>query len=142
MAKGQILINGVGFSNADVSVNALGRTIEGMRSFNWDRTWDKAHTKGRGGEDVERVRNGSTRTASMRLTAKESAAVRRALPAGKTVGDIRPFPIVITLVNQENVPVIHTVMDVEFTGESFAHETDGGALEEEFQLIIGDIITT
>lgn len=142
MAKGQIMINGVGYANADVSVNALGRTIEGMRSFNWDRTWDKTHTKGRGGEDVERIRSGSTRTASMRITAKEAAAIRRALPPGKTLGDILPFPIVITVVNAENIPVVHTVKDVEFTGEAFAHEAEGGAIEEDLQLIIGDVITT
>lgn len=138
----KVLINGVGYSNADVSVNALGRTIEGMKAFNWDRTFDKTHSKGRGGEDVERVRNGSTRTASMRVTSKEAAAIRRALAPGRNVGDIKPFPIVITLTNDENIPVIHTIKDVEFTGESFPHEAEGGALEEEFQLIIGDIITT
>jgi len=142
MAKGQVLINGVGYSNADVSVNALGRTIEGLLRFSWNRTFNKVHTKGRGGEDVERIRSGSTRTASMSVTAKEAAAIRRALPPNKNIGDIKSFPIVITIVNAENVPVVHTIKDVEFTGETFTHEAEGTGMAEEFELIIGDVITT
>ncbi len=142
MAKGQVLINGDGYSSADVSCNLLGRTIEGLRAINFSTSQVKEDTPGRGGESVERIRGNKSRSGSIRVTAKEAAAIKRSLPPNKDITDVAPFPIVLTIVNESNVPVIYTLNYAEFTGDGFQMDAGTAGMEEEFPLIIGSIIVT
>lgn len=140
MANQRALVNGVGYSWVDISVNILGRTLEGIISISSSYSQLKENTKGRGTKAVERVRGAEECTGSLVITKKESAAIQNSLPKGKKFTDIKPFPIMIAIVNEENLPVSEAWTMCEFTGKSSTYESTTAGLVDELELIIGDII--
>lgn len=142
MANNRALVNGVGYSWVDISVNILGRTLEGIVSLNSAYSRLKENTKGRGKKAVERVRGSEDFVCSMGVTKKESAAIQNSLPPGTKLTDIKPFPIIITTVNDENLPIVESWVMCEFTGKTSNYESSQLGLVDELELIVGDIITT
>ena len=91
----EVIINGQEYSFADVRVNILGRSVEGLRGVRYNTTRDHQNVKGRGARNVAMAKGGKDHEGSVSLLQSEVEAIQRSLSPGKDLTDIPPFPIVV-----------------------------------------------
>lgn len=110
----EILINGRTYAWADVTCIILGRKVQGITAISWSQTQEKFNNPGQGNRPTSRSRGNRTATASVTLSIKEIAAIENALPAGKDILDIKPFPIIVSFNNDQNEFVSYELQHCEF----------------------------
>lgn len=139
MASTIPMINGEAHSWVDMDVNILGRTVEGITSISYGSEQEKSNNYGRGSKPVSRGRGKKTYSGSITLSEAEINAIEAALPLGKDLMDIKPFPIVVQF-NRGGVFTTHTLLNCEFTSRGVEVNTDTTDVEREIGLIIADVI--
>lgn len=77
----------------DLTINMLGRDVEGVYEFAYDDNVDIEAIKGAGGEDIGYGEGNYTAKASITLYTEEWNAIQRSLPPGKHISQIAPFSI-------------------------------------------------
>lgn len=142
MSNKKSLINGKAYSWNDISVNILGRTLEGNMSVKYASTQEKENVYGRGKKPVSRSKGKEECEASLTVSMKEYMAIKSAVGPFKKLTDIKPFPVNIVYIDEdgENRPINVTLLKCEFTGVSIEVKTGDGSIEIELPLIIADII--
>lgn len=133
------LINGQGFSHADLQLGLLGNPLViGFRAIEYRKTQAKTNVKGAQGRPVERTRGEMDFSGSITLTLKEVVRIREA--AGKRMlTDIPPFPITVTKANGVDPATYDLLETVEFL-EDMVSTTSGDEVSEvTLPIIIGNI---
>lgn len=138
MANTTTLINGDAHDWSQVDINILGRTVEGVTAISYSSEQDKANNYGRGNKPVSRGRGKKQYTGSITLSEAEINAIENALPPGKDIMDIRPFPIIVSF-NRNGVYTVHRLEACEFMGRGVEMNNDTNDVEYQIGLIIGDI---
>ena len=139
MANDQALINGIGYSWADISLNLLGRTVESIKRISYGHNHQKQNNGGRGNKPTERTRGNKEPNASITISKKEFVALQNALATGQTLTDIKPFEIPIAYINDDNQKFVVVLHFCEFTGVASDMSQGDMELLVELPLIIGDI---
>lgn len=135
----QVLINGTAYSWADISVVLLGRKVQGITAISYDEEMAKQNNYGQGNIPVSRSRGNKTYTGSITLSHKEVVAIENALPPGKTLADIKPFPVVVAFNNDDNQFVSYELKHVEFMKSSFSSNQGDMTIDREIPIIFSQI---
>lgn len=141
MSNTTALVNGESYSWSQVTINLLGRSIEGVSSIEYETTQEKTNNYGRGVKPVSRGRGKKSYTGSVTLKEEEIRAIEAALPINKSLVDIAAFPIVVVF-NNNGILNTDTLMYCEFTNRGVSVNTDSTDVERQINLIIGDIVST
>jgi len=123
----------------NITVNLLGRNVEGISAIAYDDTMTKENVKGAGGYPIGRSRGGYEATASITLYKEEVAAIQAMLPPGKRLQDIAPFDIVVVYENENGVIDTDIIRACEFTNNKRDVKTGDGTIAVELTLIISQV---
>ncbi len=78
-----------------VTVNFLGRDLEGIKELSYDDSQKKENVYGAGTMPIGRGRGNYEAKSSITLLKEEVDAIKAFLPSGKGIKDIAPFDIVV-----------------------------------------------
>ena len=78
-----------------ITINLLGRDVEGTNELEYDDTLKMENVYGAGAYPVGYGEGNYTAKASVTLLLEETNAIQRSLPPGKRLSDIAPFDIVV-----------------------------------------------
>jgi hypothetical protein len=134
-----VLINGQSYAWSDIKMELLGRLVQGVTAISYESKQEKVNNYGAGTEPVSRGRGKKEYESSITLEMKEVEAIQRALGPGRSLEDILPFDINIGFITDGNVPVKHTLRQVEFTNNKRDVSTGDTTIEVELELIVGGI---
>lgn len=134
-------INGKYRNYASVRANVFGRTLVGMANISYSRADDINPVKAVGTtKPIGYTQGNETYEGSITLYTEEVDGIQRALPPGKSLPDIPPFPISIAYVDDAGVQVAHKLIGVKFKGNGRnAEQGSSDALTVELPLYIHDI---
>lgn len=134
------LINGASYAWADIRVQLLGQTIAGITAVSYGHKQEKTNNYGAGVNPVSRgIGKREPDGCSITLEMKEVERIQAAVPAGGSLLDIAPFPIVVSYVNPSNVLVTHTLHNCEFTENKRDMKTGDTNIECELPLVLSHI---
>lgn len=122
-----------------ITVNLLGRDIEGISELSYTDTETKENVYGAGKYPIGRSRGNYEAEASITLYKEEADALRQSLTAGKRVQDIAPFDVVIEYVNQDGVIIRDRIRNCEFTNDGVEVSQSDGTIAMEYTLVISHI---
>ncbi|GLB51706.1 hypothetical protein NBRC110019_07450 [Neptunitalea chrysea] len=123
-----------------VTVNLLGRDLEGITGVNYDDNTTKEHVRGVGSKPIGRSKTDYEATASITLYKEEVDAIQAALPLGKSLSDIAPFNIIVMYEKEDGTITKDIIMACEFTGNARAISQGDGTISNEYTLITSEII--
>ena len=139
MATQVPLINGTAYDWASIKIQILGVTVYGVSAINYGVTQEKTNNMGAGTEPVSRGRGGKEYSASLTLEMKEIRRIQAALPAGSSLLDIPPFPIVVQYLVGTNL-VTDVVNNAEFTQQVVDTSQGDSTINMEMPLAIAGIV--
>jgi len=136
------LINGRAYDFASIQLQLLGQTIMGFTAISYGVKQDKVNNYGGGVNPTSRGYGKREPNASITVEMKEVERIQAAATAqlaGGSILDIKPFPIVISFVNDSNALVTHTLHNCEFTENKRDMKTGDTNIECELPLVISHI---
>lgn len=133
-----MLINGESFSWAQASFNVLGVDIKGITGINYSSAQEKTNNRGAGVEPISRGRGGKTYSGTITLKEEEIRAIENALPPGKDVMDIAPFPVVVVY-KRNGILYTDVIKNVEFLDRGTDLNTETTDMEYQFNIILAGI---
>lgn len=140
MAQNNVpLINGRAYDFASIQLQLLGQTIIGTTAISYGHKQEKVNNYGAGVNPVSRGYGKREPEASVTLEMKEVERIQAAVPAGGSLLDIKPFPIVVSYVNDSNALITHTLHNCEFTENKRDMKTGDTNIECELPLVISHI---
>src|SRR5690554_3411859 len=122
----------------NITVNLLGRDVEGITKVAYDDTQTKENVYGAGHMPIGRSRANYEPTASITLLKEEVDALKRSLERGKRIQDIAPFDIQVKY-EVDGVIMFDRIRNVEFTNNGVDVSQGDGTIEFEFELIVSHI---
>lgn len=134
------LINGQGYSHADLTLGLLGNPlVVGFRAIEYGVDHPKNNVHGAQGLPQERTRGNINYTGSITLTVKEAKRIREA--AGKSMlTSIPPFPITVTYANGVDAATTDVLLFVEFSSDRISSTSGNEMIEVTLPIIIGNIL--
>lgn len=122
-----------------LSINLLGRDVEGVTELAYDDKEDKKNVFGAGQYPVGRSRGNVEAKASITLHKEEVDAIKLALPSGKTIRDIAPFDILAQYEAESGTIVKDRIRNAEFMGDGVEVKQNDGSIATKYELIISHI---
>lgn len=125
-----VLINGKEYSSNDVRVEMFGARVFGVTEISYSEKEGKKNLKGFGKEPIARIDGDMDYEASLTIMLKENLNILRAIPKGKKLTDIPPFPITVAYVDESgsNVTVIDKLKACQFLGNGREVKTGEGIM--------------
>lgn len=133
------LINGRAYDWASIALQMLGQTVMGITAISYGNKQEKVNNYGAGTAPVSRGYGKREPNASVTLEMKEVERIQAALPPGGSLLDVKPFPIVVSYVNDSNALITHTLVMAEFTENKREIKTGDTNIEVELPLIVAAI---
>lgn len=121
-----------------LTVNLLGRDIEGITEVDYSDKKEKENAYGAGDMPVGRGEGNYSAKASITLLVEEEMALQAALPRGKRLVDIAAFDIVAEY-EHGDVKYRDRVRNCEFTGRSVAVKQGDKKIASKHELIVSHI---
>ena len=122
-----------------ITVNLLGRDVEGINQLAYDDTDSKENVKGAGKYPIGRTDGDYEATASITLYLEEVLALQRALPRGKRLSDIAPFDIPVVYENNDGVITTDIIRNAQFVNNKRDVSQGDGSIPVELELIVSHI---
>lgn len=122
-----------------VTVNIMGRNVEGISALSYNDSMEKENVHGAGAYPVGRSRGNYEAEASMTLFKEELDALKMAIPMGKRLVDIAPFDIVVQYEKDNGQIFKDVIRNAEFTNDGIDASQGDRTLETECELIISHI---
>lgn len=122
-----------------VTVNLLGRDVEGINSVSYNDAETKENAYGGGKYPIGRSRGNYEPEASIGLYKEEVDALRLSLPVGKRLQDIAPFDIVVEYAREDGAITRDIIHNVEFTSDGVEVAQGDGTISREYDLIVSHI---
>lgn len=122
-----------------ITVNLMGRDVEGISQLSYNDSMEKENVHGAGAYPVGRSRGNYTAEASMSLYKEEIDALKASLPIGKRMVDIAPFDIVVEYENDNGVIFKDVIRNCEFTNDGVEVSQGDGTITTDCELIISHI---
>jgi len=132
------MINGESYSYGQITIHALNRDWIGVSAINYESAQEKTENYGAGVKPISRGRGKKSYSGSVTLKESLIQAIEKALPAGKDLMDIKPFPIMVAW-NNNGVHTVHKLLYCEFKNRGVDVNTDTTDVEKQIELAIGDI---
>lgn len=134
------LINKFGYMAGwnNVTVNLLGRDLEGITELAYSDETEKENVYGAGGMPVGRGAGNYAAEASITLLREEVVALQKSLPPGSRLQDIAPFDIVV---QYEYDGFIYTdrIRNAEFKGNGVEVKQNDKTISRKYDLIVSHI---
>ena len=122
-----------------VTVNVLGRDVEGITELAYNDTTKKENVYGAGKYPVGRGRGNYEAKASITLLKEEVDAMKLALPQGKTIQDIAPFDIVSEWTGDNGVILKDRIRNAEFMNDGVEIKQNDVSVATKYDLIISHV---
>lgn len=121
-----------------ITVNMLGRDVEGITKISYDDTETKENVKGAGKFPIGRSRGDYEAKSTIGLYKEEVDAIQQSLPAGKRLQDIGPFDIIVQYDIDGDIKkdIIH---NCEFTNRAVDVSQGDGTISTDHELLISHI---
>jgi len=121
-----------------ITVNFLGRDVEGITELEYNDTTVKENAYGAGKYPVGRGEGNYEPKASITLYVEETNAIQRSLPPGKSLADIAPFDIVVEY-EYNNFKYKDRIHNCEFTGRGIAVKQGDKTIAFKHELVVSHI---
>lgn len=121
-----------------ITVNLLGRDVEGITELEYSDSVEKENIRGAGAYPVGRGEGNYEAKASITLQHEEVVALRAALGAGKSLSDIAPFDIVVRY-EYDGFVYKDVICNCEFLGNSATAKQGDKSLSSKQDLIVSHI---
>ncbi|SHH75099.1 hypothetical protein [Flavobacterium johnsoniae] len=122
-----------------ITVNMLGRDVEGITQLKYTDTVTKENVKGGGLYPVGRSVTDYEAEASITLYKEEADALRASLPKGKRIQDIASFDITVDYAKPDGVITRDRIRNCEFTNDGVEVSQGDGTIATEYTLIVSHI---
>jgi hypothetical protein len=122
-----------------LTVNMLGRDLEGIKSLKYGDKDTKTNVYGAGKHPVGRSSGNVEPFASIGLLKEEVDALKQSLPPGMRIQDIPPFDIVAEYELRDGTIIKDRVRNCEFTNRGVDVKQSDGEIVTEYELIVSHI---
>ena len=121
-----------------ITVNMMGRDVEGITKISYDDNSTKENVYGAGDKPVGRSRGNYEAKATLGLYKEEVDGIKAALASGKRIQDVAPFDIVVQyeLDGEIRKDIIH---NCEFTNNAVDVSQGDGTISTDHELIVSHI---
>lgn len=133
------LINGKAHEYGDITANILGLPATTMRAIKYESRQNMQNITGPGSGVTGRVYGQFEHTASVTLLAQEIENYQSVAPNG-VLQSIPEFDITVTYVDASYIPRTHILKSCRFMNNGRSAASGDGAIEQELELIVGDIL--
>ena len=123
---------------SSVTVNMLGRDVEGITEIEYDDTTEIENAMGAGKYAIGRGEGNYTAKAAITLYVEESNALQKALPPGKNISDIAPFDIVVEY-EYNDFKMKDRIHNCQFKGRGVAVKQGDKTIAYKHDLVISHI---
>jgi len=121
-----------------ITVNMLGRDVEGITELEYNDSTSKENAMGAGNKPVGRADGNYEAKASITLYVEELNALQRSLPPGKSIADIAPFDIVVEY-EYNGFKVRDRIHNCEFTGRGVSVKQGDKTIAHKQDLVVSHI---
>ncbi|AJA67319.1 hypothetical protein MYRA21_0075 [Myroides sp. A21] len=123
----------------NVTVNLLGRDLEGITQLAYSDKTTKENVRGAGAYPIGRSRGNYEATASITLLKEEVDALQLSIGPGKRIQDIAPFDIPVIYELESGMIRTDILHNCEFTDKSIDVKQGDGTIAVQLPLIISHI---
>lgn len=121
-----------------ITVNLLGRDVEGITEIEYSDSLEKENIRGAGAYPVGRGEGNYEAKASITLQHEEAVALKASLGAGRMLTDIAPFDIVVRY-EYDNFVYKDVICNCEFTGNARSVKQGDQSISNKYDLIVSHI---
>lgn len=122
-----------------ITVNLLGRDLEGITDLKYLDSETKENVYGAGPYPIGRSRGNYEPEASITLLKEESDALRESLGNNERIQDIAPFDVVAEYETKDGNIIKDRIRNCEFTNSGVEVAQSDGTISMEYTLIISHI---
>jgi hypothetical protein len=122
-----------------ITVNLLGRDVEGITQIAYSDNVTKENVYGAGKMPIGRSQGNYEPEASFTLYKEEVDALRLALGPGRRIQDIEPFDIVVQYETPTGEIFKDIIRNAEFTNDGVEVEQGNGTITTQYTLIVSHI---
>ena len=122
----------------NITVNILGRDVEGITKVTYDDSQTKENVYGAGAMPIGRSRGNYEPSASITLLKEEVDALVASLPPGKRIQDIGAFDIPVKY-EIDGVIKFDIIRNCEFTNNGVDVSQGDGSIAIDYELIVSHI---
>lgn len=122
-----------------VTVNLMGRDVEGITELSYNDSQEKENVYGAGPYPVGRSRGNYEAEASITLFKEEVDALKLAMPPGRRLLDVAPFDIVVEYEADDGMIYKDVIRNCEFTNDGIEVSQADGTIATEYELIVSHI---
>lgn len=122
-----------------ITVNVMGRDLEGITQLSYTDSETKENVYGAGKFPIGRSSGNYEATATISLYKEEADGLRLSLGTGKRVMDIAPFDIVVQYENQVGVILKDRIRNCEFKNDGVEVAQSDGTIVTEYELLVSHI---
>lgn len=123
-----------------VTVNLLGRDVEGIAKVSYDDSTTKENAYGAGPYPIGRTEGNYEAKASIELLKEEVDGIQKALPSGMRLQEIPPFDINVVYERKDGTIQKDRIMNCEFTNNAREVSQNDGSISVELELITSHIL--
>ncbi|MEI8087001.1 MAG: hypothetical protein WCG93_12375 [Paludibacter sp.] len=121
-----------------ITVNMLGRDVEGIKEVEYSDSTEKENAFGAGNMPIGRGEGNYTAKASITLFVEEEMALQQSLPPGKRFSDVAPFDVAVEY-EFNGFKYTDRVRNAEFTGRSVAIKQGDKTIANKHELIVSHV---
>jgi hypothetical protein len=121
-----------------ITVNMMGRDIEGITELAYDDSMEKENAYGAGPFPIGRAEGNYTAKASITLLVEERIALQRSLTPGMRIQDIAPFDINVQY-DYNGFLYRDRIRNCEFTGNAVEVKQNDKTIAYKYDLIVSHI---
>lgn len=122
-----------------ITVNVMGRDLEGITQLSYTDSETKENVYGAGKYPIGRSSGNYEAEAKISLYKEEADGLRLSLGPGKRVMDIAPFDIVVQYENQVGVILKDRIRNCEFKNDGVEVAQADGTIVTEYELLVSHI---
>lgn len=141
MSQNTTIINKFGTMTGwnSITINLLGRDVEGINALAYDDNVSKENVYGNGGMPIGRARGNYEAKSSITLFKEEVDAIQASLRGGKRLQDIAPFDIIVEYTRENGSITKDIIRNAEFTNIGVDVKQADGTMSTQYTLIISHI---
>lgn len=122
-----------------ITVNLMGRDVEGINAIKYNDSMEKENVQGAGPYPIGRSRGNYEAEASLTLYKEEADALKMSLPPGKRLVDVSPFDIVVEYETENGQIYKDVIRNCEFKGDGVEVSQGDGTMSNEYELLVSHI---
>jgi len=122
-----------------ITLQMLGRDVEGISAIKYDDSVKKENVYGAGNYPIGRSAGNYEAKCSITLFKEETDAIQKALPAGRRMQDVAPFDVIVEYQRPDGSIMKDRIRNCEFTNRAVDVKQNDGTTATEYTLIVSHI---